>query len=154
MRLSKNFTLDEFLLSQTAARHGIDNTPNADQIENMRELCETCLQPLRDRTKKPIFISSGFRSWDLNSLIGGSKTSSHLSGNAADFTVAGMTPLEVCNLILKMELPYDQCIHEFGRWVHLGASDSARREELTAYRQDDKTKYVFGFYSMEELTDG
>lgn len=153
MKLSKNFTLDEFLLSQTAARHGIDNTPNADQIENLRLLCEGCLQPLRDFVKRPIFISSGFRSWDLNSLIGGSKTSAHLSGNAADFVVAGQTPLETCNLIVGLELPFDQCIHEFGRWVHLGVAHHLRKEELTAYRKDGKTKYVFGFFSMEELDD-
>lgn len=109
------------------------------------------MQPLRDAVKRPIFISSGFRSWDLNSLIGGSKTSAHVSGNAADFVVAGMTPLETCNLIVELELPFDQCIHEFGRWVHLGVADHLRNETLTAYRSDGKTKYAFGLYAMEEL---
>ncbi len=151
MQLSKNFTLDEFLVSQTAARHGIPNDPNAEQIANLKTLVETCLQPLRDEAGKAIFISSGFRSWELNSLIRGSKTSAHMSGSAADFRVAGMTPYETCNLIVEMELPYDQVIHEFGRWIHLGIAPYLRGEELTAYKDDKLTKYVYGIHKMEDL---
>lgn len=151
MRLSKNFTLDEMLVSQTAARHGIDNTPNEQQIQNLRELCKGVLQPLRDEVKKPIFVSSGFRCWELNTLIGGSKTSAHVSGNAADFVVVGMTPYDTCQLIEEMDLPYDQVIHEFSRWVHLGVADHLRGDSLTAYRDNGNTKYTFGIHRIEDL---
>jgi hypothetical protein len=151
MKLTANFTLEEFLVSQTAERHGIDLTPPHEVVENLRRLCEGCLQPLREATNRPIFISSGYRSPDLNSLIGGSKTSAHMAGNAADFIVSGLTPYDTCKLIVEMGLPYDQVIHEFGRWVHLGVADILRGEELTAYRKDGKTRYVFGIKTMEEL---
>jgi hypothetical protein len=151
MKLSANFTLDEFLVSQTAARHGIDMTPPPEVVDNLRRLCEGCLQPLRAATNRPIFISSGYRSPELNQLIGGSKSSRHQTGEAADFLVSGMTPYDTCRLIVEMGLPYDQVIHEFGRWVHLGVADILRGEELTAYRKDGKTRYVFGIKTMEEL---
>ena len=112
----------------------------------------SCLQPLREAVKRPIFVSSGYRSPDLNSLIGGSKTSAHMQGNAADFRVSGMTPFDTCNLIVEMGLPFDQVIQEFGKWVHLGVADILRGEELTAYRRNGKTRYVFGIKSMDELT--
>lgn len=150
MQLSKNFTLDEFLVSQTAARHGIDMTPSPAVIANIRELVETCLQPLRDDVQAPIFISSGYRPMDLNTIIGGSMTSAHIDGRAADFIVTGMTPLDVCHRIEKLGLPYDQCIHEFGRWVHLGIAAQPRGELLTAYRTD-RVRYQFGLHRMEEL---
>ena len=152
MKLSANFTLDEFLVSQTAERHGIDMTPPPEVVENLKRLCEGCLQPLRAAVKRPIFISSGYRSPDLNSLIGGSKTSAHMQGNAADFVVSGLTPFDTCQLIVEMGLPYDQCINEFGRWTHLGVADVLRGEELTAYRKDNKTRYVHGIKTMDELT--
>lgn len=151
MRLSKNFSLDEFTLSQTAARHGIPNQPDDRQVDNLRKLCEGVMQPLRDEVKRPIFISSGYRSPELNTIIGGSATSAHMSGNACDFTVVGQTPFETATLIVQMELPYDQVIHEYGRWVHVGVADFLRREELTAHRKDGRTKYLFGIYTMEEL---
>ncbi len=149
MKLSPNFSLDEFLVSQTAERHGIDMTPPGEVIDNLRRLCEGCLQPIRDALG-PVYISSGYRPQELNQLIGGSLTSRHMSGDAADFRVAGMTPYEVCKRVEDMELPYDQLINEFDRWVHLGVADVLRGEELTAYR-DGKTKYAFGIHRIEDL---
>ncbi len=151
MRLSKNFTLDEFLLSQTAERHGIDMTPNDEVIGNLQELVDTCLQPLRDEVGVGIYISSGFRPLELNGRIGGSKTSAHIDGRAADLTVTGQTPYETCNLIVEMKLPVDQIIQEFGKWVHLGIADILRNQLLTAYKSDGKTKYVFGIQRIEDL---
>ena len=152
MKLSANFSLDEFLISQTAARHGIDLTPPPHVIENLKRLCEGCLQPLRAATKRPIFITSGYRSPELNALIGGSKTSAHMEGNAADFRVSGITPHDTCTLIVEMGLPYDQVIHEFGQWTHLGVADILRGEELTAYRKDGQVYYTHGIKTMDELT--
>ncbi len=150
MRLSKNFTLDEFTRSQTAERYGIDMHPPELIVDNLRRLVTGCLQPLRDEAG-PIYISSGFRPLELNTRIGGSKTSAHVKGNAADFVVSGMTPYDTAKLIVEMALPYDQVIHEFGRWVHLGVADILRGEELTAYRKGGKTRYTNGIVRMEEL---
>jgi hypothetical protein len=152
MRLSKNFTLEEFLISQTAERQGIDMTPSPEIIENIQDLVDGCMQPLRDEVNSSIFISSGFRPEALNRLIGGSPTSAHRFGDACDFRVAGMTPYETACLIEKMDLPYDQVIQEFGRWVHLGVADTLRKQELTAYRKDGKTVYVPGIHKIEDLT--
>ena len=151
MNLSENFTLEEFLVSQTAARHGIEMVPPPHIIQNLERLCVSCMQPLRDAVNRPIFVSSGFRSPDLNSLIGGSKTSAHMQGNACDFRVSGMSPYDTCQMIVEMGLPYDQVIQEFGQWTHLGVADILRGEELTAYLRNGKTRYVFGIKKMEEL---
>ena len=151
MRLSKNFTLDEFTQSQTAERFGIDMHPPEIIVDNIRNLVKACLQPLRDEAG-PIYISSGFRALELNTRIGGSKTSAHVQGNAVDFSVTNMTPFDVCELIVAMELPIDQVIHEFGRWTHMGVADILRGEQLTAYRKDGKVRYVNGIIRMEDLT--
>ena len=151
MRLSKNFTLNEFLLSQTAERNGIDMTPTPLVLHNIKTLVETVLQPLSDIVNVPIYISSGYRPHELNSLIGGSLTSAHKTGSAADFTVSGMSPFDVCELIVRQRLPYDQLIHEFGKWVHVGIADNLRRENLTAYLRDGRTRYQFGIRRIDEL---
>lgn len=150
MKLSDNFTLDEFLVSQTAERTGIDMTPSQLVIGNLRLLVESCLQPLREECG-PLYISSGFRPVELNTKIGGSQTSQHCNGNAADFKVIGMTPYDTCLKIIEMELPFDQVIHEFGRWVHLGVADTLRGEQLTAHKLHGKTQYVVGIIKMEEF---
>ena len=151
MKLSKNFRLDEFLVSETAERRGIDMTPNSAVIENIRRLVEDCMQPIRDHLDRPIFITSGYRPLELNNAIGGSRTSAHMSGSAADFVVSGMSPYEVCKEIETLSLPYDQLIHEFGRWIHLGISaQTPRMELLTAYR-DGRTKYTYGIHKIEDL---
>ena len=151
MRLSRNFTLDEFLLSQTAERNGIDMTPSPEVIENLQRLVTACMQPLRDEVGAGIFISSGFRPLQLNTKIGGSSSSEHINGNACDFIVVRMTPFETCELIVAMALPFDQIIHEFGRWSHLGVRDILRGETLTAYKRDGKTRYTQGILTMESL---
>ena len=150
MRLSKNFTLEEFLISQTAERYGINMHPPELIVDNLRRLVEGCLQPLRDESG-PIFISSGYRPKVLNERINGSSTSQHINGNAADFSVSNMTPYDTCELIIAMELPFDQVINEFGRWTHLGVADVLRGSALTAHRVDGAVKYVHGIKRMEEL---
>lgn len=150
MRLSKNFTLEEFTRSQTAERFGIDMHPPELIVDNIRRLVQGCLQPLRDEAG-PMYISSGYRPVELNKRIGGSQTSAHVKGNAADFTITGMMPFDVCELVIAMELPIDQIIHEFGRWSHLGVADVLRGEELTAYRSGGRTRYVNGIVRIEDL---
>ena len=90
MKLTENFRLEEFTVSQVAERHGYKNEPNAKQIENLKLLCVNVLQPLREIIAVPIFINSGFRSFDVNAAVGGKFNSQHLEGKAADFVVPSM----------------------------------------------------------------
>ena len=152
MKLSKDFTLDEFLISQTAERHGIDMTPGDEIIQNLSELVHVLLQPLRDFLGVPIVISSGYRPEALNKLIGGSPTSAHCNGRAADFRAFGFTPLEVCTEAKKALKLYDQNIHEFGRWTHLAIAKHPRMQDLTAFlNEEGRTTYVLGLHKVEDL---
>ena len=145
MRLSEHFSLEEFIFSQTATRLGINNTPPADALAKMIILCEEVLEPLREKIGKPIIITSGYRSPELNKAIGGSHHSQHCKGEAADIIVHGMTPYEVC-LAAKGLGKYDQLIHEFGRWCHISwkGEELSRRMELTAVRENGEVKYIPG----------
>lgn len=139
--LSKNFTLDELTVSQEATRSGLPNKPNDEQIENLKALCEKILQPLRDKVRKPIIVSSGFRSQTINRRIGSANGSQHTKGQAADFMIPGIEIAEVVLLMRRMELPYDQLIDEFGRWVHVSYSPRHRRQVMTARYVGGKTVY-------------
>lgn len=141
MNLSQNFTLAEMTVSQEAVRAGLRNAPNAQQVDALRALCETVLQPLRDRIKRPIVVSSGFRSVSLNRRIGGSATSQHCKGEAADIVVPGMDVADVVELIRAMRLPFDQIINEFGRWTHISHTSGNRAEVLVATRRSGQTHY-------------
>lgn len=151
MKLSQNFSLDEFLRSQTASRHGIDMAPPDWVLKNLQRLVDTCLQPLRDHVGASVNISSGYRPRLLNSLIGGSETSAHMRGEACDFTVTGMDPFDTAQLIVELDLPFDQVINEFGAWVHWGLAEELRSEQLTAYKKNGKTVYTFGIKRIEDL---
>lgn len=149
MNLSVHFELDEFLVSQTAARLGRIVEPTESDIRNLRRLCETVLEPLREDLRRPILISSGLRPLWLNMAIGGSKTSAHMDGRATDFNVPGMKPLEVCRRVGELGLPVDQCIHEFPPhgWTHLGiarAGETPRNQYLTARVTNGRTVYEIG----------
>lgn len=143
MNLSPTFTLEEMTLSQEAVRSGIKNKPDELQTEALRLLCVNVLQPLRDRVGRPIIVSSGFRSATINRRIGGSPKSQHCKGEAADFTVQGMQIADLVSLIRKMGLPVDQCIDEFGAWVHVSHSRTKpqRGQYLRARRTGGKTEY-------------
>lgn len=148
MQLSDNFRLSEFLVSQTASRHGIDMSPSQDVITNIQRLVVDFLQPIRDEAGSPLVITSGYRPPALNSLIGGSPTSAHRFGRAADFRIVEMSSFEACELIERMDLKFDQLILEFPEsprsWVHLGIAEFPRRQVLTAKRENGKTVYVNG----------
>lgn len=141
--VSTHFTLQELTVSQEAARSGLKNVPNEAQTDALRLLCAKVLEPLRERVKRPIVVSSGFRSVSVNRRIGGSATSQHCKGEAVDFTVPGMTVKEVCELMRAMRLPFDQLIDEFGAWVHVSHSSTRaqRMVVLTARRVGGKTEY-------------
>lgn len=141
MNLTENFTLEELTISQEATRSGLKNKPNDKQIESLRLLCVNVLQPLRDKYRKPIVPSSGFRSVTINRIIGGSSGSQHCKGEAVDFIIPGFTPVEIIQVIRKMNLPVDQCIEEFGEWVHVSYGKRNRRQYLAARREGGKTHY-------------
>ena len=87
LKLSKHFKLSEFTRSATAKKRGINNDPPEHVVENLRNLCNEVLEPLRDHFGVPIVITSGYRSALLNSLVGGSKNSQHKYGEAADIFI-------------------------------------------------------------------
>lgn len=147
--LSRSFTLEEFCRSPTAQRMGRPIVATQDHLDNLRRLCTLVLQPFRDALCKPIVITSGLRPPWLNEAIGGSKTSAHMDGRAADLEVPGMPPIEVCRFIRSLRLEVDQLIHEFppGGWTHVGIAkvgEIARTQYLTARLKDGVTHYEQG----------
>lgn len=148
MKLTKHFTLEELTRSDVAVRKGIDNTPPGFVIENLRRLADR-LETLRALLDAPIIVSSGYRCPILNHAIGGSRTSAHTSGLAADFIAPDFgTPLEIARVIERHAdaLDYDQLIYE-GAWVHIGFTlvSFSRREVLTAhFGEDGKVRYTEG----------
>lgn len=139
MRLSDNFTLAEFTNSQTATRRGIRNTPTAAHQEALRQLCVHILEPVRAHFGRPVRITSGYRSAALNRAIGGSTTSQHSKGEAADFEIPGVDNRRVAKWI-ENNLPFDQLILEGAKrsdpnagWIHVSyRADRARGSVLTA----------------------
>ena len=141
MRLSKSFTLAELCVTGI----GKPNVPGADEIKALQALVEDILQPLRDAVGVPVNVTSGYRSPAVNRAVGGSRTSQHVLGEAADIVVAGMAPRAVCQKIIDMGLPFDQLIQEFGRWTHVSRGPKNRRQVLTARRgKDGRVQYVPG----------
>ena len=147
MNLTRNFTLLELTKSDTAIRKGIDNNPNADQIEKLKALCENILQPVRDHFGR-VKVTSGFRSPILCQAIGSSANSQHAKAEAADFECPGVDNVELFDWI-KSNLSPDQLILEFytpgepnSGWIHASYIPfNPRHQYLRAYREDKKTKY-------------
>jgi hypothetical protein len=143
--LTEHFSLDELTASQTAARDGINNTPDAACLRNLRTLAAT-LERLRSALgDNPVSISSGYRSPQLNAAIGGSTTSAHMLGLAADFIVPRFgSVLQTARAVADSGIDYDQVILEYNRWVHVGLAapgKTPRRELLSIGAQK---KYVSG----------
>ena len=147
MQLSRNFSLQELIKSDTAIRMGIDNNPNADQMEKLKLLCENILQPVRDHFGR-VKVTSGFRSPELCIAINISANSQHAKAEAADFECMGVDNAELADWI-KRELRYDQMILEFytpgepnSGWIHCSYVPEGRRAQfLHAFKSEGKTKY-------------
>ncbi|WP_422416639.1 D-Ala-D-Ala carboxypeptidase family metallohydrolase [Pseudomonas sp. GZD-222] len=133
MYLSEHFTLAEMTVSESAARQGIDNTPNADALANLRRLC-AFLEQVRSLFDRPILVSSGYRSAELNRVIGGSRTSAHVQGLAVDINMSGVTPRALAQRVADSSLMFDQLILEYDQWVHLGLSTTPERRQLLTIR--------------------
>jgi uncharacterized protein YcbK (DUF882 family) len=139
MNLSANFSLKELTKSDTATRLGIDNTPNEETIDNLKMLCEKVLQPVRDHFGKSVTVNSGYRSSETNQATGGSKSSNHVKGQAADIEIAGVANADLAQWIMD-NLDYTQLILEFytqgvpdSGWVHVSYDpNNLKKQELTA----------------------
>ena len=148
--LSKNFTLQEYIKSQTALRQGIDNTPSDEHLESAKKLFEQVVQPVRDHFGVTV-INSGYRGPALNAAVGGSATSQHCKGEAVDIECPGTPNYDVARWI-EDNLDYDQLILEFytpgipdSGWVHVSyKSEGNRKQSLTAMKEDGKTVYKPG----------
>lgn len=142
--LSEHFSLDEMIESQTATRHGIDNMPPPEIIENLRSTCEQA-ETIRALLAQPMTISSGYRCEEVNELLGGAKNSAHKGGWAMDFICPAFgSPLEICRAVEGAKIKVDQCIQE-GTWVHVSFAPTYRQEFLTAkFDAEGKASYSNG----------
>jgi len=147
MNLSRNFTLSELIKSDTAIRKGINNNPNAEQIEKLKALCENVLQPVRDHFGR-VKVTSGYRSPELCVAIGSSLSSQHSKAEAVDFECIGIDNAEVADWVYK-NCQTDQLILEYytpgepnSGWIHASwIPFQPRAQYMRAYREDKKTKY-------------
>jgi zinc D-Ala-D-Ala carboxypeptidase len=134
MMLSPHISYTEFVRSRVATRRGIANIPDAESVANGVMLCSIVLEPIRALFGRPVRISSGYRCPELNALIGGSSSSQHMRGEAADLEVDGMDVPDVFWAILDSDIPFDQLINEFGEWIHVSYRVNPRREALAAIK--------------------
>jgi len=149
MKLTDHVTYSEACHSFTAKRLGIGNTPSEYQMWNMVVTSAQVFEPLREWVGGPIKINSFFRSPELNTAIGGSKTSQHCEGRAIDIDdVYGYKTNAEMFRYIDENLDYDQLIWEFGDdinpdWVHVSYVDAEtnRKRKLKAYKEDGKTRY-------------
>ena len=128
----KYFTFNELCRSETARKHKIDNTPSAEIIANLTALVDNVLDPLREAWGRPIIVTSGYRCEVLNKLVGGAPTSQHKQGQAADISAGSIEDnKKLFDLAIKLKLPYDQIIDEYGyKWVHISYSSTRRRGNI------------------------
>ena len=151
MKISDHISYKEATFSQTALRLDLDNNPNEEQLECMKEIAEAVFEPLRKWVGGPVKINSFFRGEPVNSAIGGSKRSQHMKGQAMDLddTYGHKTNAEMYHFI-KDNLDFDQLIWEFGddenpNWVHVSfVTGRPNRKTLTiAYKEGGKTRYKY-----------
>jgi hypothetical protein len=148
MKLSEHLDLSEVTRSDMAKRRGLSNMPTPEHIENFKILAENIFEPIRKHFGVPIFVSSGYRSKELNKAIGGATTSQHLLGQAIDIdmdgTSKGVTNKMVFDYI-KANLNFDQLINEFDySWVHVSYNPTGkqRKQILDAKKVGGKTSYA------------
>jgi hypothetical protein len=140
MALSKNFTFSEFTKSDTAERYHIVNQITDWEVrDNIIALVENLLQPLRDAWGKPIHINSGYRCPELNAKVGGSNTSQHRFGEAADCGVDD--PLGLARLVLELGLQFDQMIL-YSNFLHLSYTDNRKNRMQVLYNKSYKGERI------------
>jgi uncharacterized protein YcbK (DUF882 family) len=151
MKLTENFSLAEMTKSETALRQGLDNTPGDEEIENLRKLAENVLQPIREAYGRGVKVNSGFRHPDVNAAVGGSRTSDHCKGQAADIEIPGVANADLAQWISE-NLEFRQLILEFytpgvpdSGWVHVSYVEGDNKKQvMTAMKENGKTVYKPG----------
>ena len=145
--VSEHFKFGEFITSDYAIRHGIDNTPSPAVEARMLAVLVPGMERVRQLLGAPIYISSGYRSPTLNRLVGGSKTSQHVDGCAADFVSPSFGPPRAIAAHLHRFAAYikfDQMIHE-GSWLHISFVEVGERSQvLTAHFANGRVTYTPG----------
>lgn len=144
--ITQNFAISEFVLSDTATRLGIDNTPSATIVATLTNILIPAMQQIRDLLGAPVIIKSGYRCPHLNSVVRGSPNSDHLTGHAADFVAPAFgDPLRICRYLLMHadKLQWDQLIFEVG-WVHIAFNMRQRNQVLTAHFTPSGVRYTQG----------
>lgn len=130
----KYFTIGEMVSSTTADRKGINNRCSKESLANIIRLINNVLDPLREAYGKPIRVTSGYRSEELNQVVGGSPTSDHRLGRAADIVGTPATKEEnekLFGLIISLGLPFDQLIDEKDySWVHVSYREGNNRKQI------------------------
>ena len=130
-QISEHITLNQATKSNTAIRHGIDNTPSLDVAKNMILVANKCFEPLRKWYGKPIRINSFYRCAELNLLVKGSPTSQHLNGEAIDIDAGDEIENEKLFNWCKNNLEFDQLINEYGfSWVHISYKKEGNRSQI------------------------
>jgi hypothetical protein len=145
-KLSKNFSLYELLVSETAARFSFDEQyePSEKVISNLDALCKNILQPLRDSLKTPLHVNSGYRCPRVNTAIGGATKSQHLTGHAADINDFTNGNEFLLKRIVELKLPFDQVINEFNfRWIHISYDADKNRRQILEAVKDKNHKTVY-----------
>jgi hypothetical protein len=151
MKLSENFTLSEMIKSDTALRYDMDNTPGDKETENLKLLAVNVLQKVRDHYKRGVKVNSGYRSPDVNAKVGGSRTSDHCQGQAADIEIPGVPNAELAEWI-RDNCEFRQLILEFytpgvpdSGWVHVSYVEGDNKKQvMTAMKENGKTVYKPG----------
>ena len=148
MGLSKHFTLTELTRITSPQRLGLDNSPTVRELANLMRLAAVLEDVRQVLGHRPILITSGFRSEAVNKAVGGSPSSAHRLGLAADFTCPNFgSPLTVCKAVASSGIEFDQLIDDKDSWVHLGPSRSAPRTQLLTF---DGTRYLPGLRPIPE----
>jgi zinc D-Ala-D-Ala carboxypeptidase len=150
IKVSKYFSLSEFVKSAKAIKHKIDNTPPAKIIENIKFFAVTCMDLVRELFGVPITPSSGYRCPALNKIVKGSITSDHLTGLAADFNVPGYTVRQAIAKIVSSGIDFDQLICEYDTWVHISKRYHNNRKQILLFAIDKFGKTHRRVISKEE----
>lgn len=127
----KYFDLTELTHSDTAIAKKIDNTPTEEVKKNLENLVKYVLDPLREMYGKPIYVNSGYRSEALNKAVGGSKTSQHVLGMAADIDTRTRKGNEELFDLIAKNLSFDQLIDEKDySWIHVSFDPKRLRNQI------------------------
>jgi hypothetical protein len=143
MNLSPNFTLQEFIYSETASRYNIDNIPTDPEVlSNLLRTADN-LENIRSLLDKPMYISSAYRCLELNRKIGSKDTSQHILGKAVDFKCPRFgTPKQIIDKIMSSEIDFDQLILEYDNWVHVSFTESENRRQVLVIDSNGTKPYL------------